>query len=351
MTAPYVSKRRKTAEEPPQQAQTIDCITCSWPDLDTLNCWKLAADSCPDLYREVGLGVKCVAWSRDGTRICMGGQSLALINNVGGNKLDIINLCTLPQGSHIDDLKWSYDSDSIITSSQWYFTRFDLSIQKHHQVKMDCQSITTTFWESNIIRGEEELSLFNHEGKLTRTFGFKGHPVFSIVCANGIAFVSYVYSQISSPDKSIVAYDLLSGAHLSNQLTSELHSYCCLRYNDHDHQVYGITTEGVMTRFSASKPFKFDKKFRQVFAGTESYYRSVFDVMRNYVVLGTRGKLIVLNLRTLLKTTIPLPRLSEVRDVKFHPTRSKLAYCTYNAPRGQNVAGVINLTKHGIHIF
>ena len=340
MSFAYVSKRRKTDEKASPSA-------CSVKIENELFVWK-EFDS-RGLKNILGSHASTLSWSSDGSYLAVGTVKGLILVIHFPNKIEGVMVMKIKLLSSIPRcIEWSKDKCFHFSAHNGHSFKFKMSTQsisEEHVKNMD-EFYTSAFWKENILFGKRHI-YFISDNKMIRTFGPGENLTSCMIIANDTLFVAYDYSQNSSSDKSIIAFSLPSCAPVSNQLTGCLFSYSHLCYSSP--YVYGLTSDGKITRFFAKSPYKPDKHFGMSIKVPYGF-KVNFDIKRNLLAYGDEsGKLVMKKISCSIENRIKNKSLhgSNVWDqivlkdfcdssdpiinVKFHP---KLNYIAFSRWKG-----------------
>lgn len=339
MSFSYKSKRQRTNKEEVDHSK--------YPQEHGFLRWN-KVESC-GLKKIVGSLACQMVWSWDGIYLAVGTvKGLILIINFsqeihGLQVMMVKNVASLPRC-----LRW-YQNECLDSAAHngvsFKFNLLTKSMSdEHKQNKNDYY--TCTFWKDKILYGYKHIQLIEGN-KIIKTFGPGENFTSCMIVVENVLFVAYDYSQNSSSDKSIIAFSLPSCAPVSNQLTESLFSYSHLCYSLP--YIYGLTSNGDITRFYSRHPYKPDKHFL-IKINTPIGFKVQFDIKHDLLVYGDdSGKLILKKFTnskkgknvqsgSLILEQAVLKDFGDSSDpvinVKFHPTSNFVVFSRWHGDFG-----------------
>ena len=342
MIKPYVSKRRKIDSKPDENKKVVEDLK-PLPKSDNVSILKVhwTKDShfnC--ITNALGSHANEICWSPDGLYLAVGvlkgDVSLIFCKETSIHLLKLSSISSVPRC-----VSWGRDNSYLrFMSHHGQYHIVDIKTGKSNEFKVDNQLTVNSAlaWKDYTVLGCKQLYLC-YNRSVVKIFGPQESNVSSMVVVDDILFVAYDYSQTSSSDKSIIAFTLPSGAPISNKLTDSMYSYTCLRYSAPF--IYGMTSNGEITRFNSRTPLKVDKKFK-VKVELPYGYKSQFDIRNSIIAYGNaKGELAfeILPDHKKNKTCTPTPSndfASEcpIVNVAFHPKFDYIAASKWDGTFG-----------------
>jgi hypothetical protein len=296
-----------------------------------------------------------MSWSKDGLYLAVGTVKGTLRVLNFPNKAEGLKIMKIKSNSSIPRcLEWSDDGSLHFATHNGLSCSFKMLSKSMSEncVKEKSEFYTCAFWKEKILFGGRHINLIS-DGKIMKTFGPGENVTSCMLVVNDTLFVAYDYSQNSSASKSIIAFSLPSCAPISNQLTDCLFSYSHLCHSIN--HIYGLTSDGKITRFHAKAPHKRDKCFL-VNIHVPYGFKIQFDIKDNILAYGDNsGKLIVKKIR-LPKASVSEKRKNQSRfddstqdyrilidfhdstdpilNVKFHPYLNFIAFSRWKGGFG-----------------
>ena len=349
MSFAYISKRKRidkeVSEMVPGSDRTFQNNLLIWENFDIF------------IKKNIVRSCACqLSWSLDGTYLALGTVKGLLMLVYFPKKVDGMMVMQVKAISSIPRcIRWLNDGCLYIAAHNGSFYNFKIFAQS---ISEDCvenmsEFYTCAFWNENIIYGNKHIYLISN-CKIIKTFGPGENLTSCMIVVDDTLFVAYDYSQNSSSDKSIIAFSLPSCAPVSNQLTECLFSYSHLCYSAP--YIYGLTSDGKITRFYAKAPFKPDKNFL-INLSIPHGFKIQFDIKSNLLAYGDdNGKLIMKKIvisngsrntatdksykqpESLAKGNIVLKDFCDSSDpivnVKFHPRLNYVAFSRWKGGFG-----------------